>query len=91
MAKNGTEIPGYESMIETIRQRSRKFYRCTTCETIFNELGESNEHPCRPYTKINNKLTFNKGESDGLRATLEEPLKRSYSIERTSKGFTRVD
>ena len=74
-------------MIEKIRNGSRKFYRCTSCGTMFNELGEINEHPCRPYIKINNKQSFNQSESDGLRESLEKPVKRSYNLERIVKRF----
>ena len=76
-------------MIEKIRLEGKRLFRCSTCSTMFNRLGDSDEHPCRPYTKINNKLTFNQSESDGLRATLEEPFKRSYNIEIPIKGFSR--
>ena len=72
-------------MIEKIRNGNRKFYRCKTCGTMFNELGDSHEHPCRPYIKINNKQSFDQSQSDGLRATFEKPFKRSYNLERTVK------
>jgi len=69
-------------MIETIRNRSRKFYRCSTCSTLFNELGETYEHSCGFNIKINNRQPKPEGESDGFRATPQTPIKRSYNIER---------
>lgn len=76
-------------MIEKIRLEGKRLFRCSTCSTMFNRLGDSDEHPCRFNYKVNNKQSFNKGESDGLRATSEKPVKRSYNIEIPLKGFSR--
>jgi len=54
---------------------------------MFNELGDSDEHTCRPYIKINNKQSFDQSKSNGLRATFEKPFKRSYNLERIVKRF----
>jgi hypothetical protein len=78
-------------MIETIRSGSRKFYRCSTCSTLFNELGETYEHSCRPDIKINNRQPKHQGESDGFRTTSQTPFKRSYNIERATERSFRVD
>jgi len=72
-------------MIETIRSGSRKFYRCSTCSTLFNELGVSNEHSCGFNIKINNRQSKPEGEPDGLRTTPQTPFKRSYNLERTTE------
>ena len=72
-------------MIEKIRLEGKRLFRCSTCSTMFNRLGDSNEHPCRFNYKVNNKQSFNQGESDRLRATPEKPLKRSYNIQIPAK------
>ena len=78
-------------MIETIRNGSMKFYRCSTCSTLFNELGETYEHSCRSDIKINNRKQKYQGEPDGFRATPKKPIKRSYNLERATERFVRVD
>ena len=78
-------------MIETIRNGSRKFYRCSTCSTLFNELGETYEHSCGFNIKINNRQSKPEGEPDGLRTTPQTPFKRSYNIERVTERVVRVD
>ena len=78
-------------MIETIRNGSRKFYRCSTCSTLFNELGVSNEHSCGFNIKIDNRKQKYQGKPDGLRATPKKLIKRSYNIERTTERVVRVD
>ena len=78
-------------MIETIRNGSRKFYRCSTCSTLFNELGETYEHSCRPDIKISNRKQKYQGEPDGFRATPKKLIKRSYNLERVTERVVRVD
>lgn len=78
-------------MIETIRNGSRKFYRCSTCSTLFNELGETYEHSCRPDIKIDNRKQKYQGEPNGFRATPKKLIKRSYNIERATERVVRVD
>jgi len=76
-------------MIETIRNGIRKFYRCTACSTLFNKLGDSNEHSCVTITKISFKHQVNQGESNGLRGAPQKAFKRSYNIEVPIKGVNR--
>ncbi len=78
-------------MIETIRNGIKKFYRCSTCSTLFNELGVSNEHSCGFNIKIDNRKQKYQGEPNGFRATPQKPIKRSYNIERATERVVRVD
>ena len=74
-------------MIEKIRNGSRRLYRCKTCGTMFNELGETYEHSCGFNIKINNRKQKYQGEPNGFRGTLEKPIKRSYNLQ----GITERD